>query len=126
VTGVSDSVLALTGLRGADALVECTGRPDVWESAPSLVRRGGTVSFFGGLPSATRVSFAASRLHYDEVRLVSPFHFTPRAVKRAYDLLVSGGVDPSALVTETVPLAQIERVFDRLEAGEGIKFAIEP
>ena len=35
--------------------IECTGTAEMWEQAPSLVRRGGRVSFFAGLPAGTRV-----------------------------------------------------------------------
>lgn len=125
-SAVGEAVAALTDGRGADALVECTGRQDVWETAPSLVRRGGTVSFFGGLPSGTNVTFSASRMHYDEVRLISPFHFRPASVKRAQQLLASGDVDPRPLITQSVPLTDIASVFERLDGGEGIKFAIAP
>ena len=123
---VAGVIAALTEQRGADALVECTGRQEVWEAAPALVRRGGTVSFFGGLPSGTNVSFSASRMHYDEVRLISPFHFRPASVKRAQHLLAAGDVDPRPLITQTVPLTDIATVFERLDGGEGIKFAITP
>lgn len=123
---VAQRVRDLTDGRGADALIECTGREEVWEAAPMMVRRGGVVSFFGGLPSTARVSFLAARMHYDEVRLVSPFHFTPRAVRRAYELLASRAIDPAPLVSGSVPLERIADVFERLDAGEGIKFAIQP
>jgi L-iditol 2-dehydrogenase len=123
---VMQRVRELTGGRGADALIECTGREEVWEAAPMMVRRGGIVSFFGGLPSTARVSFLAARVHYDEVKLVSPFHFTPQAVKRAYDLLAAREIDPAALVSASVQLDRIADVFERLDAGEGIKFAIQP
>jgi L-iditol 2-dehydrogenase len=126
VADVAEQIYDLTDGRGADALVESTGQQVVWESAPDLVRRGGTVSFFGGLPSTARVTFSAARLHYDEVRLISPFHFTPAAVKRAYELLASGDIDPRPLVTQSVPLSQIAEVFERLDRGEGIKYAVEP
>ena len=122
----SEAIARRTGGRGADALIECTGQSAIWEEAPSLVRRGGTVSFFGGLPSGVRVSFDASRMHYDEVRLVSPFHFRPGSVRRAFDLLADGAVDPLPLISETVPLRDIALVFERLDRGEGIKFAIVP
>ena len=79
-----------TGGRGADAVVECTGNPSVWESAPSYARRGGIVSLFGGLPTGTSVAFDAARLHYDEVRLISPFHFAPRAVRAAFRFACGG------------------------------------
>ena len=123
---VAQRVRELTGGRGADALIECTGREEVWEAAPVMVRRGGLVSFFGGLPSSARVSFLAARMHYDEVRLVSPFHFTPRAVRRAYELLSTHALDPAPLVSGSVTLDRIGDVFERLDAGEGIKFAIQP
>jgi len=112
--------------RGADALIECTGSEEVWQLAPSYVRRGGVVSFFGGLPSTSQVSFSAARLHYDEVRLISPFHFGPPAVKRAFELLRDGEVSVAPLVTKTFPLDGIVEAFARLDGGEGIKFAIEP
>ena len=123
---LAQAIRGRTEGRGADVVIECTGREEIWETAPDLARRGGTVSFFGGLPSGAKALFTASRLHYDEVRLVSPFHFTPSAVRRARDLLVEKKIDPLPLVTETVPLSEIAGVFERLRNGEGVKFAIVP
>jgi len=123
---IADEVRKRTGGRGADVVVECTGREEVWEAAPDLARRGGTVSFFGGLTADAKALFTASRLHYDEIRLISPFHFTPAAVKRARDILVEKKIDPLPLITETVALADIATVFERLKNGEGIKFAVTP
>ncbi len=115
-----------TGGRGADAAIECTGSEDVWESAPELVRRGGTVSFFGGLPAAARVSFAAARLHYDEVRLVSPFHFSPRDVRRAYDLISTHAIPVTRLLSNSYRLADVAAAFGVLDAGAALKMLIEP
>ncbi len=123
---VAQRVREFTEGRGADALIECTGRETVWEAAPMMVRRGGVVSFFGGLPSSARVSFLAARMHYDQVRLVSPFHFTPRAVRQAYELLAANAIDPQALISGSATLDRIADVFERLDAGDGIKFAIQP
>ncbi len=123
---LQERIAALTHGRGVDAAIECTGAKQVWEAAPALVRRGGTVSFFGGLPWGERVSFDAARIHYDEVRLVAPFHFRPASVRLSHELLAGGAIDPTALITASVPLAQIEGVFERLDVGDGIKFAIVP
>jgi L-iditol 2-dehydrogenase len=112
--------------RGADLVVECTGAAEVWESAPAYARRGGVVSLFGGLPSGSRVAFEAARLHYDEVRVVSPFHFTPRAVREAFELLASGALDPRPLISERFSLEQLPEAFAALNEGRGIKYAIIP
>jgi L-iditol 2-dehydrogenase len=124
---VREEVLARTDGHGPDAVIECTGSQAVWEEeAIAVVRRGGVVSFFGGLPADARVIFPASRLHYDQVRLISPFHFSTAAVRRAYEILSEGEIEVEALISQTFALDDIVGAFERLDAGEGIKFAIEP
>ncbi|HEX4014641.1 MAG TPA: alcohol dehydrogenase catalytic domain-containing protein [Candidatus Cybelea sp.] len=115
-----------TGGRGADAVVECTGSAQMWERAPALARRGGRVSFFAGLPTGTSVSFDAARLHYDEVRLGAPFHFTPQDVRAAYELICSHALPLEALISGTYPLERIAQAFERLDAGDAVKLVIEP
>ncbi len=123
---VGEAILERTGGRGADAAIECTGTTEMWESAPALVRRGGRVSFFAGLPAEARVSFLAGRLHYDEVQLVAPFHFTPANVREAYELIASSALPLSRLISRAFPLSDIAAAFTELDAGEGPKVLIEP
>ncbi len=124
--GAVERMRALTAGRGADAVVECTGVQGVWEQAPQYARRGGTVSFFGGLPGGATLTVDAARLHYDELRLISPFHFTPRAVSSAYDLLASGTIDPTPLISARYSLDRLADAFAQLDGGDGIKYAIAP
>ncbi len=42
--------------RGADVVIEAAGTEEAWREALELVRPGGTVVFFGGLPQGTRRS----------------------------------------------------------------------
>ncbi len=123
---IGEAILERTGGRGADAVIESTGTAEMWESAPSFVRRGGTVSFYAGLPGDARVSFLAARLHYDEVRLIAPFHFTPEDVRAAYDLIAAHALPLSRLISQQYPLAEIATVFRDLDAGVGLKALIEP
>lgn len=112
--------------RGADIVVECTGAREIWERAPHLARRGGTVVLFGGLPAGDAVTFDAQRLHYDEVTLRSPFHFTPRSVRRAFEFLRTRAVDPTPLISGRRPLDELDAVFQELLEGKGMKIAIHP
>jgi L-iditol 2-dehydrogenase len=123
---VLDTVHERTQGRGADAAIECTGTAEMWESAPSFVRRGGRVCLFAGLPADARVSFLAARLHYDEVRLISPFHFTPADVRAAFDLIAERSLPLAKLISHVYPLAKIATAFEKLDAGEGMKVLIEP
>ena len=81
---------------------------------------------FGGCPAGTTVSFDTYRIHYDQVRVLSPFHFTPKAVRAAYELLVTEKIPTKKLISETFPLAQLSQAFDLLQRGEGIKYAVVP
>jgi L-iditol 2-dehydrogenase len=123
---VRDAIGALTDGRGADAVIECTGTVEMWESAPSLVRRGGRISFYAGLPGDATVTFLAARLHYDEVQLLAPFHFRPADVRIAYELIASHAFPLPKLISHVYPLAQIATAFEELDAGQGMKMVIEP
>jgi L-iditol 2-dehydrogenase len=123
---ILEVVRAHTAGRGADAAIECTGTPEMWEQAPSLVRRGGRVSFFAGLPADARVSFLAARLHYDEVQLLAPFHFARADVRVAYELIVGRTLPLARLISQVYSLDQIADAFARLDNGEGMKVLIEP
>ncbi len=121
-----DAILERTEGRGADAAIECTGSAEMWESAPSLVRRGGRVSFFAGLSSDARVSFLAARLHYDEVSLLAPFHFGPGDVRAAFELIAAHALPLSRLISHVYPLDRIATAFELLDEGAGLKVLIEP
>jgi L-iditol 2-dehydrogenase len=89
---------------GADVVIEAAGSEEAWRDALELVRPGGTVVFFGGLPPETRVPVSAYRLHYEELTLRGAFHHTPRTVRAALAFLASGARPWERLVTHRVGL----------------------
>lgn len=125
VPAVNDELQA-RGLAGADVVIECTGRPDVWAAAPQLARVGGQVLLFGGLAGGAEVAFSARRIHYDEVTLLGSFHYTPDDVVEAQRLLASGEMKLGGLITGVRPLSELLQAFEELERGEGVKFALRP
>ena len=125
-TAAHAQVLDVTDGRGADVVIECTGQPQVWEQAVHYVRRGGTVVLFGGCPTGTRVSFDTGRLHYDQITLISPFHFTPRDVRKAHRLLSEGRINGRRLISGTYTFSALDQVLALLQQGQGIKYALVP
>ncbi len=116
---------ALTG-EGPEIIVECTGSADVWRQAPAWVAAGGRVLLFGGLPGGSEPPFDATRLHYGEVDLISAFHYRTADVLAALELLASGEIRPAGLITGVRPLDEIRQVFEDLDRGSGLKYAILP
>ena len=110
---------------GFDVVIECTGQVEVWERSIDYLRRGGILMLFGGPPGGTRVSYDTHRLHYDQVTVMSPFHFGPPAVRVAYEALTAG-LNLAPLITGTRTLDQAEETFQDLAAGRGVKYAFLP
>ncbi len=111
---------------GFDYVFECTGKIEVWEASIDYVRKGGIVVLFGGCPAGTRVTYDTGRIHYDEITLKGVFHYTPHDVKRAYKILSTKRLNVSGLISGRYSLKNIQKAFDKLIKGEGIKYAIMP
>jgi len=119
-------ILELTDRRGADLVVEAVGRPETWESAPRLARKGGAILLFGGCPSGTMVSFNTEQIHYGELQIQGAFHHTPSAVARAFRLIVSGQVAIGPLISREMPLKDAEEALLQMGSGKALKIALRP
>jgi len=124
--GMDALAAEFTGGMGFDYVFECTGRPEVWESAVGFLRRGGALVLFGGCPRGTRVSYDTYRLHYDEITLRGVFHYRPEDVREAYEILRRGRLRPARFISGSYPLRKIQKAFERLSEGKGVKYAIVP
>jgi L-iditol 2-dehydrogenase len=77
-----------------DVVIEAIGKPETWEAAVRLVRKGGAVNFFGGCPGGTTVSLDTHTIHYSNLKLLASFHHTPKTFRRAI-LWMDNGRSPN-------------------------------
>ena len=131
ITNVKDPVEAVRSLspakRGSDVVIEAVGRPAAWEQAIDMVRKGGTVNFFGGCASGTKVQLDTDRLHYSEVTLKATFHHTPETVRKAFALISEKKVRSTDYITGEAPLSRLQQVLRHMLNRNGdIKTAIIP
>jgi L-iditol 2-dehydrogenase len=116
-----------SGERGADVVIEATGKPQGWQWAVEMVRRGGVTNFFGGPPTGTRVELDTNLLHYSEITLKATFHHTPETVRKALKLIHEGKIKSADYVTGEAPLSKLQQVLrNMLNRGSEIKTAIIP
>ncbi|MCX8031442.1 MAG: alcohol dehydrogenase catalytic domain-containing protein [Thermodesulfovibrionales bacterium] len=128
VTAPSDLDMALEDFSeglGVDYVFECTGQLDVWERSIRYVRRGGQIILFGGTKKDLIVTYDTYRLHYDEITLRGSFHFKPKDVKKAFELLYNG-LKVGFLITDRFGLTDLSVAFKKLAKGKGLKYAIIP
>jgi L-iditol 2-dehydrogenase len=119
---------ALTpGDRGVDVAIEAVGTPETWQEAVELVRKGGTVNFFGGCAANTHVTLDTNRIHYSDITLRATFHHTPAICRKALALIAGGRFQAGAFITGHAHLYELNRVFEKLmNRSSEIKTAIVP
>lgn len=100
-----------------DLVFEAVGKPETWQAAVELVRKGGRVNFFGGCPSGTRVSLDTALLHYSNLTLLASFHHTPASIRRALELIESGVIHSADFVDGECPLSALPELLRSMAQG---------
>jgi L-iditol 2-dehydrogenase len=120
-------VRELSGGRGADIAIEAVGHPDAWQTAVRLLRRGGTVNFFGGCPNDSQISLDTSLLHYSEITCKASFHHTPAHIRKALEFVSRQVITARDFVNRVEPLTNLLEVMRHLMSHNGhMKTAIIP
>ena len=116
--------------RGADVVIDAVASPAAWEWAVDMVRKGGTVNFFGGPPRGTKVQLDTNRLHYGDITLKASFHHTPATCRTAFGLVTNGRFKCAEYITGRAGLDEVPDLFARMLSRSGgsreIKTAVFP
>lgn len=128
VSKIEDQSLAVRSLtedqRGADAVVEAVGLPEVWQISMNMVRKGGFVLCFGGTKKDAIVTIDPTLLHYSQITIKGVFHTTPRHVNQAFELLKMGAINADDFVQNTYEIEDTEQAILEHAAGNVIKNCI--
>jgi L-iditol 2-dehydrogenase len=122
VIDIGDGTDLVSKIRGAhpdpfDAVIEAVGRPEVWEAAVHLVRKGGTVNFFGGCPSGATITLDTTLIHYSNLTLRASFHHTPRSIRRALAFIEAGVIRAADFVDGECALTRLPELFRSMAGG---------
>jgi 2-desacetyl-2-hydroxyethyl bacteriochlorophyllide A dehydrogenase len=108
---VAEAVLDRTGGVGADVAIEAAGKLATAEAALSLVRRGGTVLWFGVPPASERIQLSPFWVNDNEITIRGSFN-NPLTFAASLELIATGRVQVGALITDSVPLREMEAALD--------------
>ena len=122
VIDITDGNNLVTKVREAskehfDLVIEAVGQPSVWEASVHLVRRGGTVNFFGGCPSGTTVTLDTTLIHYSDLTLLASFHHTPRTIRRALEFIEAGVITAEDFVNGECALSELPQLLKSMTQG---------
>ena len=124
---LADVVREQTDGVGADVAIVAAPAIEPQEQALNTVRKRGTVCLFASLPvGRSTLSLDSRIIHYGELRVVGSSDSTPRQVGRAVELLGSGRIPASKLVTHLLSLGEILTAFELMQSGEALRVVLKP
>jgi L-iditol 2-dehydrogenase len=111
---------------GADIVICANPIADTQARAVEMVRKGGKVFLFGGLPKAKPLTTLDGNLiHYGQIEVIGAFSYHPSAHKMALDLLAEGKLPAELLITHTFGLDEIIEAYESAISGEALKVIVQ-
>ena len=121
-----DAVGVLTSGRGADAVFDTAGGPGALDVCLDLGRRGSTVVLFAHAGAGEQPGFELDRLFREERRLIGSYSGGVKEQAAAWELMLSGALDASRLVSDRVNLDGFEDALELVRGRKALKVLIEP
>jgi L-iditol 2-dehydrogenase len=122
---LGERVRALTGGVGADLVICANPVAATQAEAVQIVRKGGRVVLFGGLPKANPMTtLDGNRIHYGEIEVVGAFSYHPTHHALALQALQRKLIPADLLVTHTYGLDDIDAAFETAASGQGLKVMV--
>ena len=123
--GLEDSVMRETKGRLMNLVITAASVPVIQENAFRYVGLDGRVMFFGGLPSGKSVvGLDTNEIHYKQLTVAGTTRQSLRQYRTCLELIASGRLKVSDLVTSSAPLDEINGIISDVAAGKGLKSAI--
>lgn len=110
----SRAVLDATGGEGVDAAVMAVEAPDLVPVLLQLIRPGGVLNLFAGMPREARLSVDPFHIHYREVGLLGSFGFDERHFREAAAAIEKLGDRLDLLFQESVSLDRLPEAMGHM------------
>jgi L-iditol 2-dehydrogenase len=113
--------------RGADVIIVAAPSKQAQESALEIAATGGRINFFGGLPKQDpTIRFDSNKVHYKELIVTGTTACSTYDCLRAADIVNSGRIDLTPLVTGRFPLREAGQAFAAAADGSNLRVSLEP
>lgn len=121
-----DKMESLTGGLGPDIVFECSGVPVAFQQAFQIVRPAGQIITVGVIEKDTPIT--PIDIILKEINIQGSLGCTKQELEMVIDLLAEGKFDTNVIISDTIPLVDIEeKGFRRLlSSPEVIKVLVRP
>lgn len=120
-------IMELTDQKGSDAVIVAVASPQAQKDALKIVRRGGRINFFAGLPAGKEiVDINTNIIHYKQIIVLGTSMPDIHDFKKMIDILSSKIIDVKPFITHTFSLQDSMTAFSLAMKGEGLKIQLKP
>lgn len=128
VIDASDDVVArvreFTEGLGADIVICANPVAETQRQGVDMVRKGGKVLLFGGLPKAhPMTTLDGNKIHYGEIEVLGTFSYHPRVHRQALARLADRTLPADKIITHTFALDETGQAY-QTAAGDALKVLI--
>ncbi|MFP5361127.1 MAG: zinc-dependent alcohol dehydrogenase [Thermoleophilia bacterium] len=117
---------AAHGDEPVDVAFVTTAQPDAIATAAAALGPGGTLCLYATTKPGASLGLDAEQLFLREITVLTSWSAGPVDMRRAFELIASGRIDPLALVTHRVGLQETALALALQRRGEAIKAVVVP
>lgn len=119
-------VLRLTNGKGADKVISATPANATQTQSIHMVKKGGLVVFFGGVPKGSMTELDCNLIHYNNIWIKGHFGASYIQSKKAFELAITPAFPTEKFITHILPLDKINEGIQLTRTGEAIKVVLHP
>jgi L-iditol 2-dehydrogenase len=109
-----------------DVAMVCTPKPDAIAAAALATAPGGTLCLYAPPAPGAPLPLDGSDLFLRELAVTASYSAGPRDMRAALELIASGRIDPSSLVSHRLPLDATAEALGLQRSATALKVVVEP
>lgn len=121
-----EAVKQLTKGKGADKVISANPSNAAQSQSIFMVRKGGILVFFGGVPKGSLTEIDTNYIHYNNIWIYGHHGSSYIQSKHAFELAISPKFPTENFITHVLPLDKINEGISLTRSGEAIKVVLHP
>lgn len=97
---------------GIDSAILTVTNRNTLNDAISYIRMGGNINIFGMAEKESIIPIDFGKVYKNEITVKSSYSSTPHTLTRAYEMIISGKIDVTPLISEILPLKDFKNGLD--------------
>ncbi|NQS90376.1 alcohol dehydrogenase catalytic domain-containing protein [Patescibacteria group bacterium] len=124
-SGYISRVFKETNNLGANVVIVACPSGKAQTESIKMVRKGGRIIFFGGLPhNKSQVFLDTNLIHYKNLQVYGSSRFAPEHNKLALKMIAEGKIKADQYITHILPLENYQKAIQLLEDGKTLKVVL--